>query len=511
MATKFVSVARGSDSTGDGSASNPWKTINKAVGSGSAFMLDTGAANTLYVEPGIYRETIVVGVSPSSSGPLAIVGDCDGAGFTAGGYSSAATGLVDWRAWSDDHTALTAPCIQAGTNTSFVTVEHVKFIAGDTGSGAAYVSSGTNWTFVDCDVIGHYGLSRGNLIRAAVVAGVNLNLVVDRCTFNAYSTGGMVTVTADTASADWNLGVVIRNCLMRGPGYGVQISAGAAGGAKLAGGVAVQNCTIITGNYGAYVYNGQTYVPPSPVVMNGCVLIIASLRAGALGQLVEDGNLVLNTSEHTNVSHGSNSVYGACPAFDLGDGRLTGQALAPLFTPSAVGPAVGFGNFGTTPSVDLWDLPRPATASAGALEIDVIGGGGGGGGGAVAGTVNLGVAMSYLGDYGRGQEVVAPFGTASTLADGTAKVLRDDDVSSTAGVVVAVDRGAATGLNAVKVDTGADAAFYVDNHDYEIWMTAGTVGSDSAAGLIGSFSIRNRPAETKAVAFDTSGIKSVGG
>ena len=61
------------------------------------------------------------------------------------------------------------------------------------------------------------------------------------------------------------------------------------------------------------------------------------------------------------------------------------------------------------------------------------------------------------------------------------------------------------------VDTGADPDFYEAGHDYEVSLTAGTTGGESAVELVGSFSIRNRPDPVMSPALDTSDVKGAGG
>lgn len=514
MATKFVSVTRGNDATGDGSAANPWQTIKKAIGPTPAFILDVSNPNTLYIEPGVYREALDMSVTPTSAGPLAIKGDYDGAGFAAGGYATPVKGLVDWRGWSDDLTPIAAYCLGA-SNKSFTTVERIRLVVGGTDVGAITATNGaSNWTISDCSILSGAGTGQGCCLNFAATAGSPLNATIQRCVFYTFASGaGAVKITSPLNSADWSLNVNIVNCVSRGAGALLFLYQSGGAGSFIAGGVNVQNCTVLGArSNGVSVYYNSTIVPASPVGVYDGAFISCNLIAAASGQIVEDGNVFTLGPANTLVTAGTHSKFNVCPAVSLGDERIAGVDPQPDLEPSASSPLLAAGNYGTVPTDDLWGKTRPATASAGALEIDVFSsGGGGGGGGGEAGTIQRGQAMVYQGDFGVGQRVVAGFGTAATLTAGAAKVVRDDDVESAAGVTLEVDRGSNVGRNAVAVDTGADPTFYADNHDYEVWLTAGTVSSASAVGPIGSFSLRNRPAETKSVAFNTAGIKSVGG
>lgn len=218
---------------------------------------------------------------------------------------------------------------------------------------------------------------------------------------------------------------------------------------------------------------------------------VAACRSGDSYNLYVDGALV-------NTATLANQTYIESSAFAIGN-----------FAKDA--PANAYGFTGRLAKVAYFDKAlSPADVSA--VWAAGSTGGGGGGGGTAALVTPEGDEMSYLGDFGVGQIVVLAPGTGGTLASGAAAVYRDGSAKSTAGVAVAADVDGKTGFNVVTVDTGADPTFYVDNHDYKVVFTAGTVGGNSVVGqVVGSFSIRNRPAEVKSVAFDTSGIKSVGG
>ena len=111
----------------------------------------------------------------------------------------------------------------------------------------------------------------------------------------------------------------------------------------------------------------------------------------------------------------------------------------------------------------------------------------------------------YQGDIAIGQILYFHFttqvsGIATTLA-GTPvlKVFKDDSATACTSVIsvaqsnLVIDLASITGLNSVKLDTSADAAFYVGGHDFSIIITTGTVGGYSAIGYkVASFSMNNR-------------------
>ena len=64
MANIYVSLDRGSDSNA-GTATSPYLTLNKAVGASGV----AAAGDTVYIEPGIYRARLDVGVSGTAGSP----------------------------------------------------------------------------------------------------------------------------------------------------------------------------------------------------------------------------------------------------------------------------------------------------------------------------------------------------------------------------------------------------------------------------------------------------------
>ena len=107
--------------------------------------------------------------------------------------------------------------------------------------------------------------------------------------------------------------------------------------------------------------------------------------------------------------------------------------------------------------------------------------------------------MANLGDYAEDATLNTKFpsrdtdSTPTALVSGAASVYKSDGVTqSTAGVTLTTSFDSHAGLNNVKVDLSSDA-FYATGNDYQIVLTAGTVGGNSVVGsVIAEFSIENR-------------------
>ena len=72
MATYYIRQS-GSDANNGTSPATAWRTLGRALGSGSPVV----GGDTVYVGAGTYRETVTVGISPTSQ--VTLIGDVAGA------------------------------------------------------------------------------------------------------------------------------------------------------------------------------------------------------------------------------------------------------------------------------------------------------------------------------------------------------------------------------------------------------------------------------------------------
>jgi len=376
MANYYVSTTRGSDSAGTGSATSPWKTIGKAIGSSPAITL-SGTGDALYIEPGVYRELVALGLSPTAAGPLAIVGDGDGAGFKAGGYSSPVTGVVEIRAWTDAATPMTTGEVLSANAKSYVAVRNIKMIGGNGSGNACFNLTGTfsDWSFEDCIFIGSATRAGTGAINGA--AGAALNVSFKRCDFVGVahsSTYYGVQLRTPLNSTEYNVNVVFQNCNFFGTAGAVQVVQVGGVGTGWSTGIRVQQCGFWFCYRGVHVGSNPTLT--TPIGVYGCtfMFIVNGVVVTTPGQVVEDGNAyACNINLSAGITAGTHSIATACPAFNLHDERLYGGVLRPYLEPSAVSPFLGAGNYGSPPNVDLYNRGRPegggsAVASIGSIE-----------------------------------------------------------------------------------------------------------------------------------------------
>lgn len=371
----YVSAARGDDATGAGTATNPWKTIAKAVGSSPAASLGADGA-CVYLEPGTYYEAVTIALTPTATARLELVGDCDGAGFLAGGYATPATGVVDWSSWSNNTTIRNFPCL-AGGGKSYVAVRRIKLIGGWNTTSCIDAGTGTDWTISDCTIVPYAAYnavvfgSTGSPVSAA------LNLLVERCNFHLTgdSTGRAILLTVAEAAAEYSLASTVRNCRFRGGS--VRLQKGTATGlGHLATGLQVSHCSFLgPHSVPVVIYSGETITLAAPTTVSGCYLNGANgLAAGHASHVAEDYNAFhTGGSPRLNVTAGANSVVTVRPAFDYEDGLHAGVPLRPAGTPMPGSSMAAVVPPGSPPADDLTGRPRPAgfgslNASIGALE-----------------------------------------------------------------------------------------------------------------------------------------------
>lgn len=375
MNNYYVSAGRGSDSTGTGTATNPWKTIAKAIGTSPAASVAPDGAR-VYLEPGTYYESVTIGLTPTAIDRLEVVGDCDGAGFLAGGYATPATGVVDWSGWSNDTTPRVSPCLSGG-NKSYVTVRRIKMIGGLYSNSCIDVTGGHDWTISDCILVPHSSFSAIAFGAADAPATSGLNAVVERCDFHlgGNSSGRPIKFSVAETAAEYSLNSVVRNCRFRG-GVLLVAKATSTGLGYAATGLQISHCSFLGGhNASISIYGSDPVVLAAPISVFGCYLSGSTgIVAGHVSQVAEDYNAfhVAGVARQI-VAAGPNSVASVRPALDYGDGRLVGTPLRPLGEPVANSPLGGFVGGEASLKTDFTGRARPEGClsirpAAGALE-----------------------------------------------------------------------------------------------------------------------------------------------
>lgn len=300
------------------------------------------AGDTVYVGPGVYRESLQCDVAGTSGNPITYIGDWTGENTDGIGGDVRITGS------DNDQTSVRSNGIHNSTsNIPYRTFRGFSF---DTCSNAA-INTGSggsnNWIVEDCyfSVFNNYGINftvttgdhyeirrcvfEGNGYGITFYNGIATNVdattIVENCVFNNSSASG-------GGIFCWKINnVTIRNCLVMGCNYGIRATALSASTS-----ITVNNCIVHACYYG--------------------------LHAGTSGQLVEDYNCVPNTSTNprTNVTVGSNS--NSYPPLLEPSQLLKGfQFLWNIFSPSKWSQIARIGGTSEA-SEDLYGITRPTVS-----------------------------------------------------------------------------------------------------------------------------------------------------
>ena len=119
MATYYVRTDGSNANTGTGPATNQaWQTVTYALANATL----TSGVNTIYIAPGVYRETPTVTVTPSSTQTLEIVGDP-----TASLFSGLTIGPIRITNYTNDNTNPSSAIVFTCAKT-YVTLRNISFV-----------------------------------------------------------------------------------------------------------------------------------------------------------------------------------------------------------------------------------------------------------------------------------------------------------------------------------------------------------------------------------------------
>lgn len=373
MASYYVSPYGSDANNGLGpdashASNKPWLTIGKALGASGI-----ASGDTVYLAPGRYIESVTVAMT-SATAETSVLGDpVNAQGFKTGAGVTIAAGPVVWTAATNDLAFLSnAELVLAGRD--YLTFDRIQFVGGaaaNLGLVDATTTTSTNIVFRRC-YFENGGVTEP-LMTVTVGAGVAASWLIDACRFSGppprNSTAGVITVTLNRHSADYDAQIVVQNCLFVGGLQAVAVQSTGAG-VGFGGGVDLVNVSQVNGIAALRTLdaNLSTTFPctinNSKVDAGGTVL-----QASVAGQVTEDYNIIRpGSSPRSNVTAGVHSLasFAARSAFDIGGDLFAGfrgRAIAPLSVPLVM----GFGSAtspggNSVPTTDIDGLPRPCGA-----------------------------------------------------------------------------------------------------------------------------------------------------
>lgn len=245
------------------------------------------AGDTVWVGPGVYRETLTCDVSGAAGSPITYIGDYTGSNTDGIG------GVVRITGSDNDQTATRANCITATTKAYRTFQSFLMDIT--TSSTVNLLTSCSNVMINQCIAYGAYNTPLIN------VTGAGPAVAVSNCMFWVPRSATGVQIFHSSTVSD--AGHVISNCIMlAGPNSnGIAISR--------VGGITVKNSQIWGGGAGVLV--AAALAAGQTVTVNNCILHGCNIALGAtaLGEVTENYNdLYANATARTNVAVGANSL-----------------------------------------------------------------------------------------------------------------------------------------------------------------------------------------------------------
>jgi hypothetical protein len=259
------------------------------------------AGDTVYVAPGVYRETLTVDVSGSSGSPITYIGDVDGS------HTDGVGGIVRITGSDDDLTATRGTCITA-TSKNYRTF---RGFACDTSAGISIslITACSNWIIEDC----HFNVPAG--ANAVSFAGTGTADTIRRCEFYGGTVAQLIIQHSSTVS---DKGHLVENCIFCGNALSQGLRVDRVGGCT------VRHCLFIGLIAGIRIFSaltvGQTTTTNNNILTGCSVALQTGTAVGTNEEITENyNNFFANNTNRTNVSTGANSV-----------------AYSPLFLPSTL-------------------------------------------------------------------------------------------------------------------------------------------------------------------------------
>lgn len=374
MATYYVRTT-GNDANAGTSAGAAWKTLGKALGASGA----TGG-DTVWVGAGHYRETVSVGASPAST--LSINGDVDG-------LNTGDAGEVLWSPHTSGDFAAPSGLPLRFNSKNYLAFSDIRFIGGSNNPACVSIQSGCHdFSFTRCEFV--EGAGNLGLVALSVAANTACNGTFDRCTWALQQANGLEVTAATSGTADYDIGLTVKNCVAFGlVAGGLSAAWGAATSGALAfkpGGFTLQHCYAMTSSNGFRINSSSWSTSITAAVYNCLFMCSTGILSGAAGQIVEDYNFFKCGTARSNVTAGANSQGNqSWPLTHLEwfTWINTGRPPVPPFMPRVGSGLLGWGQQSGMPTTDFGGRTRPAgtttilysgTATAGAAGTITDGG-----------------------------------------------------------------------------------------------------------------------------------------
>jgi hypothetical protein len=366
MATYYVRLdgndANAGTGTGTGQA---WATISFALGASSPVT----SGDTVYIAPGIYRQTTGITLAKSLSSTLTVTGD------TAGVVFGLPSGEVRMTTYPSESGASTQTAL-LNITASNVTLNNLTFELG--GNSDAYIvnSRGRNHTFYKCVFI--HGLPSNSGASGALFGtsqnATTTNRVIDSCIFTG-NRGVTVQVTTGGFS-----GTTIKDSLFINAGYSFYQTTGASQSGTDAS--LITNCTFLSSQTLACIRTDDGSASGLTVQNNLFIAFSSSgscLQTGGASQntfIIENYNRIIGfaVTRSSVASIGANTTTNGTQGIDYGS-ILQGYTMVPFASNRSTSSNISYGRTANAPTVDMlgtsWTAGIP---NAGAITFKSLAG-----------------------------------------------------------------------------------------------------------------------------------------
>lgn len=362
MATYYLRIS-GSDSNDGLTPATAWRTFTKALGSSGI-----SSSDTLWVGPGIYRESVTVSMTTASAETF-IIGDIDGV------MTGDSPGEIQWTGYFiNDKTLSTLNGVLLNLNgRDFLTFKNISFTSpfrSTSVSGniiGSTTTTATNIKFLNCFFI----IQAGNtpIIALTIGFGISANWTIDSCYFFSNSDSSarpiiLISLTTGTGS-DYDANIRINNCLFHSCVSGAIGITSTGTSSQEGGGVYITNCTFFGSDAIQTLssrISGSTFT--YPIMVTNCIVYGSSdfVSSTELGAIIENYNVIYVTSTpRTNVLIGPQSISdgSTSPLIEFGQSFLYKFNPRPFGSISKNSPLLCHGNRTISPINDIFNNSRP--------------------------------------------------------------------------------------------------------------------------------------------------------
>lgn len=349
MATYYVRPDGNNANAGTGStAGQAWQTVQYALTNAT---LTTGV-NYIYIAPGVYRESVTLNITPTSSNTLVISGDPNAAQF-----SGVTQGVVRLTNFVTDNANPTSSRVFFSNSKSYFTLENIYidgFRTGDIIDNALVdIKSCTNVTVSKMVVVntGVASFDAGCYISSAAS---NTNIVIERSYFMATTA---LIVALPSSGTVYNPQISIRNCHAIGTYAGIMITANGAV-TTTSNGVNVYNCTVY--GIGRCIWFNTSNTTTPSTLYNSLLVGMGSTTGITLqtaNVLIENFNKIRCSSAATNITtFGANTTTAGSYGIDLNYSRIVGLPNLSALQSYYLSPNANAGTSTGAPSTDIYGV-----------------------------------------------------------------------------------------------------------------------------------------------------------